>query len=62
MLRILTTAYTFPPAALEVAKGVWDYAAAVLNTAASTENTSIKLENDPVQVHDTRTPLPPHTR
>jgi hypothetical protein len=58
MLRILNTAYMFPPAALEVANGIRDYAAAALTTAAFTENTNITLEDDPIQVHDTRIPPP----
>ena len=48
MLRILNTAYTFPPAALEVAMSIWGYAAVALTTAAFTEHTSITLEDDPV--------------
>ena len=58
MLRILNTAYTFPPAALEVATSIRDYAAAALTTAAFTEHTGITLEDDPVHVSDTRAMLP----
>ena len=58
MLRIMNTAYTSPPAALEVAMSIRDYATAVLTTAALTEHTGITPEDDPVQVSDTRTTLP----
>jgi len=58
ILRILNTAYTFPPAVLDVAKSIRDYAAAVLTKAAFTEHAGITLEDDPVKVSDTRTMLP----
>jgi hypothetical protein len=48
ILNILHTTYTFPPAALEAAKSLRDYAEAALATAAFTEHTSITLEDDPV--------------
>ena len=58
MLCILNTAYTPPPAALEVAMSLQDYAAAALTMAAFTEHAIITLEDDPVQVFDARTPPP----
>jgi hypothetical protein len=50
MIRLLTSAYTFPPAFVEVAKSIRDYAMTAVTTAAFTEHTSITLEDDPVQV------------
>jgi len=60
MIHIMNTAYTFPPAALEAATSIRDYAAATLTMTAFTEHTCITLEDDPVQVSDTRT-MPPST-
>ena len=45
MIKLLTSAYTFPPAVAEVAKSIRDYAFAALTTAAFTDHTSITLED-----------------
>jgi len=57
MLKLLNTAYAFPPTALEAAKSLRDYAEAALTTAAFIEHTSITLKDDPVQVPIAHNPL-----
>ena len=58
MIRLLTSAYTFPLAVAEVARSIREYALATLTTATFTEHTSITLEDDPVQVTNTQTRSP----
>jgi len=48
MLRLLTSAYTYPPAVTEVARSIREYAEAALTTTAFAEYTRITLEDDPV--------------
>jgi hypothetical protein len=48
MIRLLASAYTFPPTVALVARSIRDYALTALTSAAFTEHTSITLEDDPV--------------
>ena len=61
VLTVLTTAYPFPPATLEAAQPLRDYAAAALTTVAFTAHTNFTLTEEGVMVRPllTMTPVPP---
>ena len=61
MIRLLASAYTFPPTVALVARSIRDYALTALTSAAFTEHTSITLEDDLVQVTNNHARSPFHT-
>ena len=61
ILTLLTTAYTFPPAALEAAQSLRDCVEAALTTATFTSHTNFPLTEEGAMVRPllTMPPVPP---